>query len=202
MSFNKNVFINCPFDNDYFPILRSIIFAGIYLGFEIKISETSDSGEARITKIRRLIRQSKFSIHDLSRIELNENYLPRFNMPFECGIDFGSKYFGSKQLKSKKFLILDKERYRYQQFISDIAGNDIRSHENSPELAIKAIRDWMNLNSSKRLQSSKGIWLLFNEFISDYNQIAEAEEFNPNDIAEINFSDYIDIVKQWIKNKV
>ena len=43
--------------------------------------------------------------------------------------------------------ILDTERFRFQKFCSDIAGQDISAHEGKPELIIKSIRDW--LRSSK-----------------------------------------------------
>jgi hypothetical protein len=84
------VFINCPFDNDYFPLLKPLLFTLTYLGLHPKISETTDSGEVRLHKIKDMMMDSKYSIHDLSRMEpLKPADLPRFNMPFECGIDFG-----------------------------------------------------------------------------------------------------------------
>jgi hypothetical protein len=68
--FEKNVFINCPFDDKYLQLLHSILFAAIYLGFDPRIAaERSDSGEQRVDKICRLIERSKYSIHDLSRLQ-------------------------------------------------------------------------------------------------------------------------------------
>ena len=64
-----NVFINCPFDNQYFPLLKALLFALIYIGKQPQISETTDSGEARLHKIKELMLESKYSIHDLSRID-------------------------------------------------------------------------------------------------------------------------------------
>ena len=67
--FSKNVFINCPFDSEYHSLLRPLLFTAVYLGFNPKIAlERSDSGEQRIDKICELIRESKYSIHDLSRL--------------------------------------------------------------------------------------------------------------------------------------
>lgn len=42
MSFKNNVFINCPFDDDYYPILRPIIFTVLICELTPKLSETSD----------------------------------------------------------------------------------------------------------------------------------------------------------------
>jgi hypothetical protein len=87
-----NVFFSCPFDNLYFLLLKALLFAMIYIGKQPQISETTDSGEVRLHKIKKLMLASKYSIHDLSRIEpLKDGDLPRFNMSFECDIDFGTK---------------------------------------------------------------------------------------------------------------
>ena len=77
--FKKNVFINCPFDSEYKLLLRPILFTIVYFGFNPQIaSQSGDSGEQRINKILLLIRKSKYSIHDLSRIrseKQNARYL-------------------------------------------------------------------------------------------------------------------------------
>jgi hypothetical protein len=58
MGFAKNVFINCPFDAQYLPLLRPLLFTVIYLGFTPRIaSESLDSSKARINKIVNLIRE-------------------------------------------------------------------------------------------------------------------------------------------------
>ncbi len=55
MSFEKNIFINCPFDNNYKPILKALVFGITYLGYIPKLSETIDSAETRIAGIQNLI---------------------------------------------------------------------------------------------------------------------------------------------------
>ena len=35
------------------------------------------------------------------------------NMPFELGVDYGCQRFAGKPYDTKKFLILETERYRY-----------------------------------------------------------------------------------------
>ena len=72
--FSKNVFINCSFDSKYTKLLRPILFTIIYLGYNPRIaSERSDSGEARFTKICKLVSESKFSIHEISRLRASKN---------------------------------------------------------------------------------------------------------------------------------
>ena len=89
--FEKNIFVNCPFDDDYRQLLVGIVFTIMYFGYKPRLSlERADSAESRVDKILGLIKESKFGIHDLSRIvstDKDEHY--RMNMPFELGIDYG-----------------------------------------------------------------------------------------------------------------
>ncbi len=194
---SKNVFINCPFDNSYFSLLKPLLFTLIYIDLNPKISETSDSGEVRLHKIRYLMSDSKYSIHDLSRMDpLKENDLPRFNMPFECGIDFGLKLSDIQKYGKKKFLILEKERYRYRKVISDISGNDIKAHKNEPEQIVKVVRDWFK-PTINNIPMYKEIWLAYNEFEFDYEEILNKEGYDPKDINSITFSDIMENIKAW-----
>jgi len=136
-----NVFINCPFDSTYQEFFMAIVFTVKKLGFIPRCAlEEINSAEQRIQKIKRIITECQYGIHDISYTELDEvNQLPRFNMPLELGLFLGI-HDNSSNISA---LILDKERYRYQKFISDIAGQDIKSHSGDIKILIKAIRDWL-----------------------------------------------------------
>lgn len=164
--FNQCVFINCPFDDDYLPLLRVLIFTVIQCGFRPRIAtESADSGEARIKKILSLICASKFSIHDISRMEaLKSGDLPRFNMPFELGIDIGCREFG-EAFKTKKCLVLEKEKFRYQKVLSDLSGSDIKAHDGDPIRLVAAVRNWFAENDVRDLASPNKIWDAYNEFL-------------------------------------
>ncbi|ETR65194.1 MAG: hypothetical protein OMM_06111 [Candidatus Magnetoglobus multicellularis str. Araruama] len=165
--FKKNVFINCPFDDDFRQILIGIVFTVMYFGFKPRLSlERSDSAESRIDKIIDLILESKFGIHDLSRIvskEKGEHY--RMNMPFELGIDYGCKRLKDGQWSTKKILVLEKEKYRYHKAISDLSGSDIKHHNNEVIKAIQAVRDWFITEELSRGHSGKKVWNNFNEYV-------------------------------------
>ena len=141
MSYRSNVFINCPFDSDYYSLLKSLLFTVIFCGLKPKLSETNDGDDIRVRQIQKLINESKYSIHDLSRIiPKTKKELPRFNMPFELGLDLGCKMYAKKD---KKCLILEKEPYRYKQVVSDISGQDISNHSNDPVEMVKCVRNWL-----------------------------------------------------------
>src|SRR6185369_10391428 len=143
--FERSVFINCPFDPDYRPLVLAQLFTVRYLGLTPRIAyEESDSGELRLDKIRRLIRESRFSIHDLSRCRASRagEYF-RLNMPLELGIDGGFRWSGARNWWRKRFLILEEKRYSYQKALSDLAGADLKCHKNNFAVLIEVVRNWL-----------------------------------------------------------
>lgn len=199
MSFNENVFINCPFDKEYTQLLHPLLFTVVYIGLDPQISETVDSGTQRVKTIQDLILASKYSIHDLSRIEVkHKRDLPRFNMPFELGLDIGCKCFGIDHLVDKKCLILEKEQYRYQKVLSDISGNDIQAHQENPQILIRKIRNWFVGQNVGEISSANTIWSSFNEFESSLFIVLKDEGYNQDDIDEMPKSELIKYMKDWV----
>ena len=151
--YEKNVFVNCPFDEDYRPVLKALLFTLVHCGLVPRIaSERVDSGEVRFLKIVELIRDSRYGIHDLSRMgPVGPNELPRFNMPFELGVDIGARLLSDGKFSDKRCLIFDRDRYRYQKALSDIAGQDIKAHSLDPETLVRELRNWLVECGSKNI---------------------------------------------------
>lgn len=145
MQKNCSVFINCPFSPDYRDKFRAIVFAVIRSGFEPRCAlEADDGAENRFSKICKIIGQSRFGIHDISKTEPDaKSGLPRFNMPLELGLFLAAKKFGPNSQKRKRCIILDRKPYRYQKFMSDIAGQDIHSHSGSTQKLISEVAAWL-----------------------------------------------------------
>jgi hypothetical protein len=198
--FGRNVFINCPFDADYIPLARILVFCVLRCGFQPRIAtERSDSGEIRVDKIRELIRSSRFSIHDLSRMEpLGPEDLPRFNMPFELGLDLGCRYYGTAHLRSKQCLILEKERYRYQKVLSDISGNDIRAHHNDPEKLVEELRDWLRVSSGEALLPAAKLWEQLKLFSGQLKTLLQQQGYSERNVQSLEMAEYISFVKSWM----
>lgn len=197
--YKDNVFINCPFDENFLPIFHAKVFAVFDCGFRARCAlEEDDGGEVRIEKIARIINSCRYGIHDISRTELcATTNLPRFNMPLELGIFLGAKKYGDKRQKKKNCLITDIDRYRFQIFLSDIAGQDIRSHESNPESAIRIVRDWLR-NASKRttLPGGNAIVERYKTFRSELPLICEKAKIQEG---ELTFNDYATFVSEWLK---
>jgi len=197
--YTRRVFINCPFDGNYSPIFHAIIFTVFDCGYIARCSlEISDSSEIRIDKIVKIISECKFGIHDISRTELDKvTNLPRFNMPLELGLFLGAKRFGGNKQRNKICLILDKAPYRYQSFISDIAGQDIQMHKNDDSEAVKAVRNWLRGVSGRvTIPGGKETLRRYRQFTSELPVICEGLKLT---IDEMTFNDYINVVSEWLK---
>jgi hypothetical protein len=139
----RHVFVNCPFDDKYKPLFDAIVFTIHDLGFQARHALIDNSNAVRLTRIAREIIGSKYSIHDLSRVEQSGSLrLPRFNMPFEAGIAYCLHEFALSG-DDHHILLLDSEPYRYQASLSDAAGLDPKVHEASPQRIVSNIRDFL-----------------------------------------------------------
>lgn len=202
MSFERNVFVNCPFDDAYVSLLRPILFVIAYLDLTPRIAlESLDSGHPRIQKIIALIEDSKYAIHDLSRLraeKVGEYY--RLNMPFELGLDVGCRLFKPGKSSGKKCLILEAERYRYQAALSDMSNSDIAVHRNDPVEATRQVRNWLKSAAGLRAWGATAIWNRFNDFMTDNYDQLKAEGHSDDDIERLPVFELIDCMQRWVEN--
>jgi hypothetical protein len=200
MSFEDNVFINCPLDLHYYVLLKPILFTTIYLGLTPRIAiERADSGETRISKIIQLIADSKYAIHDLSRIEAHHAAeLFRLNMPFELGVDFGCRQFGQGQHATKRCLVLEAQQYRYQAALSDLAGSDISAHNNDPRLVATIVRNWLAPVCRPNAAGAAQIWQHFVSFTGENEALLKARGYSRKDIRELSIPELIQCMTQWV----
>ncbi len=196
--FSDSVFINCPFDADYWPLFEALIFTIVDCGFVPRCAlEEPDSGQARVSRIEKLVQACQYSIHDISRIELTPRF-PRFNMPFELGLDLGYRAFGPVTAKRKRCLVLDTKRFRYQEFFSDIAGQDIRAHDNQPDQLITEVRNWLkSISRRKTIPGPKPIRTHFARFSAVLPEYCDRLGLDRDDI---QFAEYVTMVEEWLKS--
>lgn len=198
--FEKNVFINCPFDDEYLPLFRAIIFTVSDMGFTARCAlEESNAGDVRIAKIQNIIAECKYSVHDLSRTELDSAHrLPRFNMPLELGLDLGCKRFGNQHQQRKVILVMDVEPFRYQRFISDISGQDVYAHGGTQRGVIQQVRDWLRPDLDPEMFIAPGsaeVLTRLTRFKKALPSICAKLHWNPN---RLGFHDYVYAAGTWI----
>ncbi len=198
--FEKNVFVNCPFDTGYYALLRPMLFSIVSLGFTPRIAtERSDSVESRIDKICQLIKESRYSIHDLSRLKPGAKQFARMNMPFELGLDYGSRRFGTGPMRTKLSLILGAEKYDYQKALSDLSGIDIKSHSDEPERIVRAVRDWFFETAGVRpAPSPTALWYDFTDFMTALYDARRHEAFDDAELDLMPVPEFVDVIQQWV----
>ena len=200
MPYERNVFVNCPFDKEYVSLLRPLLFTILYLGLTPRIAlERSDSGESRLDKIVELVRDSKYSIHDLSRSEASAaGELYRLNMPFELGIDYGCRLFGRPKHREKATLVLESKPHRYKAAISDLSGADIECHYNEPYKVFSVVRHWLKNNCVKAAPGPAQIEAAFTQFMTDDYEALTQEGFSTADVEGLPISELIERMKRWL----
>lgn len=196
--YDLNVFINCPFDDEYRPLFEAIVFAVQIAGFNPRCAlEASKAGPYRLSKIMSIIFDCKYGIHDISRTELNNKGLPRFNMPLELGIDLGCQTFGANRQRLKKFLILDRSKHRYKEFISDISGQDVEAHSKSPKLAIRRVRDWLRAESNNsKIPGGDYMYKRYQTFQKALPRLCQELKL---DLKTLPFVDFAYTVRIWLE---
>jgi len=194
----RDVFINCPFTPDYEVSFQAIVFTVVRCGFEPRCArEYDDGGEVRFEKICRIIRECAYSVHDISKTDPDAaSGLPRFNMPFELGLFLGAKRFGSSPHSRKKSLIFDKDPYRYQSYLSDIAGQDIHPHNSDPKRLIRELTAWLRDEAKDpRVPGGLAVADEFGRFIVDLPRIAADKQLQ---VSELTFKDLVGIIARWV----
>lgn len=198
--FERSVFVNCPFDDAYAPLLQAIAFCITDLGFYPRLApENADNAANRLDRIVELIRGSKFGIHDLSRCKAQTTgEYARLNMSFELGIDHGCARFGGERMSEKSILILEEGRFDYQKSLSDISGWDIHAHNGDHIKAVRIVRNWLVYQAdAEPLGPSRiqGDYLTFQEW---YWERELARGASDDDIRAYPTVQVIGAMREWV----
>jgi hypothetical protein len=194
----SSIFINCPFDSEFQPFLRAILFTVCALGCKPRSAlEESDSSTLRLEKIYKLIQECRFSIHDLSRTELSlSTRMPRFNMPLELGIFLGIKRSAAGKSRKKTCLIFVKNKYDIS-FVTDLNGMDVEGHGDKPEKVIASIRNWLCNDAKIEGLPASIIRKHYLKFEGDWPDILKNLGFEPD---EPGYGDVLKSVGSWLRD--
>lgn len=198
-AYSDHVFINCPFDEKFLDIFRAYCFTILDSGFVPRCSlEIDDASQFRLEAIVNMIDDCRYGIHDLSRVELDKaSRLPRFNMPFELGIFYSAKRFGNGRHKRKQCIVMERERFRYQKFISDISGIDVKPHKNSVKKATFELRNWLLTSSQRRtIPPPEEIYTRYAKFRRDFQKVCKQRGINDK---KMPFIELLQNMTDWLK---
>lgn len=122
----QRVFLNIPYDERFERIYLAYITALSAMGF-LPRATLGIGGNRRLDRIATLIESCSYSIHDLSRVQLDRNAprTPRFNMPFELGLAVA----WARANRRHKWLVFESVKRRLAKSMSDLDGTDAYIHE-------------------------------------------------------------------------
>ena len=128
----SSVFLNIPYDQRFRRLYVAYIAGLIHLGLNPRATLKIPAGQNRLEKILDLIRGCRYSIHDLSRVQLDRNppCTPRFNMPFELGLAVASARLGNTP---HDWFVFETVHRRVAKSLSDLAGTDPNIHKGTVE---------------------------------------------------------------------
>jgi len=196
---SRGVFLNVPFDRGYRHLFNALVFTIHQCGFIARCAlEMDDGSQVRLDKLYTIIAQCRYGVHDLSRVTLDSvRRLPRFNMPLELGIFLGAKRFGGSRQRSKRALILERDQWRYQAYCSDIAGQDIRAHNNEVGAAIRVVRNWLHTqrDGSLPMPGHRFVGDRFVVFEKELPTVCRAAKL---DVRDLTFLERRTLVTDWL----
>jgi hypothetical protein len=136
----KAIFLNIPYDKEFESVYLAYI-VGIYqLDLIPFISSGVPGGERRLDRILSLIQSCRYSIHDLSRVELSAvpPATPRFNMPLELGLTIT---WAKLNPNRHGWFLWESEPRRLQKSMSDLDGTDAYIHSGTVEGVLSELRN-------------------------------------------------------------
>src|SRR5690606_25603462 len=112
----------------------------------------------------------------------------------ELGLFLGAKRFGNGSHRRKTALILEREQFRYQKFCSDIAGQDIRAHNNRIDVAVTVTRNWLQASrASAETPPAQRLFKRYLWFRSDLPRMCKAAGGTESTLTFLDYRRMIDV---------
>jgi hypothetical protein len=120
------VFLNLPYDSKFQPLFLAYIAGVTAFGLTPRATLEIPGGARRLDRIFAILSECQYSIHDLSRVQLNRTRpaTPRFNMPFELGLAVAHERAGHKHT----WFVFEEMNRRILKSLSDLNGTDVYIH--------------------------------------------------------------------------
>jgi len=160
----ESAFLNIPYDQHYEPLYLAFIAGLSGFGLVPRATVEIPTSDRRLDRIMKLIRDCRYSFHDLSRVQVDrmKPSTPRFNMPFELGLAVDWSRGASPK---HEWFVFESKANRLQKSLSDLNGTDPYIHS---EKAQGVLRGLMNALTRQNRRPS------FAELDSIYRALHEA----------------------------
>ena len=126
------VFLNIPYDSGFRRLYLAYIVGLTQLGLQPYATLGIPGGARRLDRILALIQSCRYSIHDLSRVQLDRTppSTPRFNMPCELGLTITWQILNPSR---HTWFVFESHHRRLQKSLSDLDGSDPNIHGGTVE---------------------------------------------------------------------
>lgn len=124
----ESVFLNIPYDAAFENLYLAYIAGVSAFGLRPRAALEIATSSRRLDRILELIRQCEYSIHDLSRVQLDRSRprTPRFNMPFELGLTVAMEKTVARE---HAWIVCESRRFRLKKSLTDLDGTDPYIHD-------------------------------------------------------------------------
>jgi hypothetical protein len=133
-------FLNIPYDQPFENLYLAYIVGLTAHGLVPRATLGFPRDARRLERIFSLIQTCRYSVHDLSRIQLDRTppRAPRFNMPFELGLAVA---WTSLNVDRHSWIGCDSLQHRPLKSISDLNGTDFHIHHGRVAGVLNALRN-------------------------------------------------------------
>jgi hypothetical protein len=127
----SDVFLNIPYDQRFADLFLAYIAGLSAFGLHPHTALEVPGGERRLDRIFELMRRCRYSVHDLSRVEVARGIgpSPRFNMPFELGLAVA---WHRIKPRNHTWYVFEAKPHRIEKTLSDLDGTDVYIHRGRP----------------------------------------------------------------------
>ncbi|HEY4962748.1 MAG TPA: hypothetical protein VFC15_19835 [Candidatus Limnocylindrales bacterium] len=131
------VFLNLPYDAKFEPLYLAYIAGVSAFGLLPRTPLEIPGGSRRLDNIFDQLRGCRYSIHDLSRVQVTRTAprTPRFNMPFELGLAVAHQKAGGDHT----WFVFEQLAHRLSKSLSDLDGSEVYLHDGKPNGILAAL---------------------------------------------------------------
>jgi hypothetical protein len=154
-----SVFLNVPYDRQFQNLYLAYIAGLSAFGLVPRATLEIPTSRRRLDRIIGLIRECAYSIHDLSRVQLDRNAprTPRFNMPFELGLAVALDELNGRE----RWYVCETQSHRVHKSLSDLDGTEVHIHGGSVRGLLAALGDmFVRKPRQPSVQQMYGIYLV------------------------------------------
>jgi hypothetical protein len=134
------VFLNIPYDSKFQRLFLAYISGISAFGLVPRATLEITSSARRLDRILALLGDCRYSIHDLSRVELDRQApsTPRFNMPFELGLAVSHEAISNR---AHGWFVFESVNRRLLKSLSDLNGTDPYIHDGTIAGVFRELRN-------------------------------------------------------------